>query len=332
MKKRGICLVLGVLLLTVTLPLFAGGQAESQGEEGEKKAEKVELTLGTSSAGGSWYPATQVMARIIQEEIPNVKVTVMPGGSISNVKGTSQDTYDIALAHTQDIANALAGQGAFDEKITNVRGLMNLWTNYVQFGVRKSSEIYEISDLKGKGLCPGNKGWGGEAAASLVLSLYGLSYDDLSKVEFTGWSGMVELYKDRHIDCGVACSTLGVSAFQEMAQQGDGLRILPLSEEVIEEGMNKNKGYFRNVLPAGAYRGVEEDVPTLGSTTILFAREDLDEELMYNIVKALLERKGELVSALAAFEELDKEFAPQIPGVEIHPGAANYYKDQGVLN
>jgi len=35
---------------------------------------------------------------------------------------------------------------------------------------------------------------------------------------------------------------------------------------------------------------------------------------------------------LAAFEELDKEFAPQIPGVEIHPGAANYYKDQGVLN
>ncbi|MDY7027445.1 MAG: TAXI family TRAP transporter solute-binding subunit [Spirochaetota bacterium] len=333
MKRISVLLLVGVLLLCGTMALFAEGQTETEtGVASEAEREEIRLTLGTSSAGGSWYPATQVMARIIQEEMPYVSVTVMPGGSISNVKGTSGGQYDIALAHTQDIATALAGEAPFESKVTNIKGLMNLWTNYVQFGVRKNSDIYSISDLEGKRLCPGNKGWGGEIAAQLVLSLYGLTYDDLSKVEFTGWSGMVDLYKDRHIDCGVACSTLGVSAFQEMAQLGDGLRVLPLSEEAIAEGMRKNQGYFKNILPAGAYRGVEEDVPTLGSTTILFARDDLDDELMYNIVKVLIARKDELVSALKAFEELTIEFAPKIPAVDIHPGAAKYYKEMGVLN
>jgi TRAP transporter TAXI family solute receptor len=292
---------------------------------------KNELTLGTSSAGGTWYPATQVMAKIIQEEIPGVRVTVMPGGSVSNIKGTSTGTYDIALAHTQDIADAMAGRGAFKEKISNLRGLMNLWTNYVQIAVRADSDIKSISDLKGKRIAPGQKGWGGEAATRMVLSLYNLSYQDMAKVEFTGWSGMVDLFKDRHVDAAVACSTAGVSAFQEISLVGKGIRILPLSEDAITRADKLNPGYFKNTLPAETYKGQEDAVPTLGSTTILFSRDDLSEDLGYKIVQALLKRKAELVSALKDFRELTMEFAPRIPAVSLHPGAAKFYREKGVL-
>ena len=328
MKSKGFALVL-ILTVCLITGLFAAGQQE--GQESTESMQEIELTLGTSSAGGSWYPATQVMATIIQEEIPGVRVTVMPGGSVSNVKGVAGDTYDIALAHTQDIATGLAGEGAFESPVTNISGLMNLWTNYVQIAVRKESDIKTISDLRGKGLAPGQKGWGGEAATQLILDEYGLNYSDMSKVEFTGWSGMVDLYKDRHVDAAVACSTLGVSAIQEMSMIGAGVRILPLSEQAITGAMDRNPGYFRNVLPAGAYRGVEEDVPTLGSTTILFCRDDLDQELIRKIVKALLERKAELVSTLGAFKELTPEFAPKIPAVKLHPGAREYYKSIGAI-
>lgn len=319
MKKTIFFTGMLIVMLAATLFLQGVGYAET------------DLTLGTSSAGGTWYPATQVMAKIIQEEIPGVRVTVMPGGSVSNIKGTSGDQYDIALAHTQDIADAMMAEGAFEEKITNLRGLMNLWTNYVQIAVRADSDIHSVADLEGKRLAPGQKGWGGEASARLVLSLYDLTYDDLDKVEFTGWSGMVDLFKDRHIDAAVACSTAGVAAFQEMSLSGEGIRILPLSDEAIEKGMKKNPGYFKNVLPAETYKGVDESVPTLGSTTILFCREDLDEELAYQIVQVLLKRKQELVNTLGAFKELTLEFAPKIPAVPLHPGAAKFYKEQNVL-
>jgi len=292
---------------------------------------KNELTLGTSSAGGTWYPATQVMAKIIQEEIPGARVTVMPGGSVSNIKGTSTGIYDLALTHTQDIADAMSGHGVFKEKILNLRGLMNLWTNYVQIAVRADSDIKSVADLKGKRIAPGQKGWGGEAATQLVLSLYNLSYKDMSKLEFTGWSGMVDLFKDRHVDAAVACSTAGVSAFQEMSLGGKGIRILPLSEEAIGKADKLNPGYFKNILPPKTYKGQEEAVPTLGSTTILFSRDNLPEDLIYKIVQALLKRKAELVSTLSAFNELTLEFAPKVPAVPLHPGAAKFYREKGVL-
>ena len=291
----------------------------------------TDLTLGTSSAGGSWYPATQVMAKIIMEEIKDIRVTVMPGGSISNIKGTHGGQYDIALAHTQDIATALMGQGIFKEKIFNLRGLMNLWTNFVQVAVRSDTEIKSIEDLRGKRIAPGQKGWGGEAAARLVLSMYGLTYDDMAKVEFTGWSGMVDLFKDRHVDAAFACSTAGVSAFQEMSLAGSGIRVLPLSDDAIKKAQAANPGYFKNILPAGTYKGVDAPVPTLGSTTILFCREDLPAEMAGKIVEYLLARRAELVTALGAFKELTPEFAPQIPGIKLHPGAEDYYRKIGAL-
>jgi len=295
------------------------------------QTETIELTLGTSSPGGSWYPATLVMAKIIQEEIPNVRVTVMPGGSVGNVKGTSKGIYDLALAHTQDIANGIAGEGAFEEKITNLYGLMNLWTNYVMVAVSKDSNIESIPDLKGKRICPGQLGWGGEASTRFVLSLYDMTYDDMSKVDYTGWTGMVDLWKDRHIDAAVACSTLGLSSFQEMAVGGSGIRILPISDEAIEEGVKLNPGYFANVLPAGSFRGQDQEVPVFSSTTILFSHNELPDDLARNIIKHLLNRRDELVAALSAFKELNPEFGAKIPGVPIHPGASAYYKEIGVL-
>ena len=291
----------------------------------------TDITLGTSSTGGSWYPATQAMAKIIQEEMPDVRVTVMPGGSISNVKGVSGGQYDFALAHTQDIADGVAGRDAFKQPIGNLRGLMNLWANYVQIAVRADTDIKTVADLKGHALAPGQRGWGSEAAIRLVLKQYGLSYQDLGKVEFTGWQGIVDLFKDHHVDVAVACSTAPVSGFQDMSLAGSGIRILPLSDEAIAKASGDNAGYFKNVMPAGIYKGQDQPIPTLGSTTILVARDDMPKDLAYGIVKHLIARRAELVSALKAFEELTPEFAPKIPAVDLHPGAEAYYKEAGVL-
>ena len=104
--------------------------------------------------------------------MPDIRVTVMPGGSITNVKGTVSKQYDIALAHTQDIATAVMGKKPFTEKVDNLRGLMNLWTNFVQIGVSPASGITLIADMKGKRIAPGFKGWGGEAAPDSSGSIW----------------------------------------------------------------------------------------------------------------------------------------------------------------
>lgn len=337
---KSLILAMAVLLIPA-LALVAEGKKDAPASQSaqpapsaqapapEQKTRDITLVLGTSAAGGTWYPATQVMAQAIQNELPGVKVTVMPGGSVSNIMGMGTRQYDIALAHTQDIADALKGVGVFKEKVSGVRALMSLWTNYLQIAVRPDAGINGVKDLKGKRIAPGQRGWGGEIATSMVLKLNGLSYNDMAKVEFTGWTGMVDLYKDRHIDAAVACSTLGVSAFQEMALLGDGIKLLPLEPAVAQKATEENAGYFLRKLPANSYRGQTQSVDTLGSTTILFCRDDLPEDLAYDIVKVLLAHRKDLVTALSAFEELNPVFAAVVPGVELHSGADRYYRETG---
>jgi hypothetical protein len=133
------------------------------------------------------------------------------------------------------------------------------------------------------------------------------------------------------VDAAVACSTAGVTAFQEISLVGKGIRILPLSDDAIRRADKLNPGYFKNVLPPKTYKGQEDAIATLGSTTILFSRDNLPEEQVYKIVQVLLKRKAELVSALKDFKELTMEFAPKIPAVPLHPGAEKFYRGKGVL-
>ena len=163
------------------------------------------------------------------------------------------------------------------------------------------------------------------------LAQYGLSYDDMDKVEFTKWRGMIDLYKDKHVDAVFACSTPGLSAFQEMSLASGGIKIIGLSDKAIKGAIGENFGYFPATLPGGIYKGNDTSVETLGSTTILFARADQPDDIAYGIVKNLLVHKDELIAALKDFKDLDNEFAPKIPGIQIHPGSAKYYREVGSM-
>lgn len=295
-------------------------------------AAQTDITLGTSSAGGSWYPAAQVMARVIQEEIPDVRVTVMPGGSLSNVQGLSGGQYDIAFAHSQDIVTGVNGQEPFQAPITNVRAIGSLWTNYFQAGARPDAGINSIADLKGKAISPGNRGWGGEAATRLLLGVNDLTYDDMGKVEFTGWQGISDLYKDRHIDAFFAVTSLGHPSIQEMAVGGSGMKLISFSDETIKGVMAANPAYYPITIPANAYPGNDSEVMSFGSNTILAVRDDLPEDLVQKITEALMTHHDELVGALAALDEMTPEFASKVPdAIGLHAGARAYYTGAGVL-
>lgn len=292
---------------------------------------QTDLTLGTSSAGGSWYPAAQVMARVIQEEVPDVRVTVMPGGSLSNVQGLSGGQYDIAFAHSQDIVTGIKGEAPFKAPIKNVRAIASLWTNYFQVGARPNAGINSIADMKGKAIAPGNRGWGGEAAARMVLGYNGMTYDDLGKVEFAGWQGITDLYKDRHVDAIFAVSSLGHPSIQEMALGGSGLKLISVSDETIKRVVENNSAYYRIVIPANSYPGNDSEVVSFGSNTILAVRDDLPADLVKKITAALLSHHDELVGALAALSEMTPEFAAKVPEIiGLHEGARAYYSEVGV--
>lgn len=57
---------------------------------------------------------------------------------------------------------------------------------------------------------------------------------------------------------------------------------------------------------------------------------DLDEDLVYKMTKALFENAEEIAKAHPKGAELDPEYAVSGISIPIHPGAEKYYKEIGV--
>ena len=61
-------------------------------------------------------------------------------------------------------------------------------------------------------------------------------------------------------------------------------------------------------------------------------RADLDEELVYQITKAFWDNLDDVTSDATWAQALDVGFAPVQRGMmQLHPGAARYYEEAGVL-
>ena len=115
-----------------------------------------------------------------------------------------------------------------------------------------------------------------------------------------------------------------------------GATVHPVSSEPLDDavlGQLKSKyGYTSSVVPAGMFKGLEKDVVTIGFPTCLLVREDISSDVVYTLVKAIVENKEKIQSAYKSFKAFDPKTAwkpEKVGGVPLHPGAERYYKERG---
>ncbi len=99
----------------------------------------------------------------------------------------------------------------------------------------------------------------------------------------------------------------------------------------MKKFMEKYPGYVETVIPQGAYKGVTEDIPTIGTVTSLVVSADLSAEMVYQITKAIFENLPELAKIKKkAIAEVSLENGLRGAMIPIHPGAKRYYDEHGV--
>ena len=108
------------------------------------------------------------------------------------------------------------------------------------------------------------------------------------------------------------------------------------SAEELEAGNKAVPYYIKSKIPAGTYPGVTYDVDTLAVSGILVTNANQDEELIYNITKAMWSKtarklldnghpKGKAITAETALDGVAGI------GVPLHAGAERFYKEAGLL-
>jgi TRAP transporter TAXI family solute receptor len=89
--------------------------------------------------------------------------------------------------------------------------------------------------------------------------------------------------------------------------------------------------WTRYVIPVGTYPSQTKAINTIAQPNFLAARADVDEDAVYQITKAIYENLPFLNAIHGATKVMAVEKAIAGLPMPLHPGAARYYKEVGIL-
>ncbi|MDN3722159.1 TAXI family TRAP transporter solute-binding subunit [Roseibium salinum] len=92
----------------------------------------------------------------------------------------------------------------------------------------------------------------------------------------------------------------------------------------------KNPYYRIATIPAGTYKGTDEDVTTFGVGATFITSADVSDEVVYTVVKAVFDNFDAFTKLHPAFANLkEEEMIKDGLSAPLHPGAEKYYTERG---
>jgi TRAP transporter TAXI family solute receptor len=296
-----------------------------------KSEQPLKATLATATPGGGFPVYGAAFKAAIEEADPSITIeTVNTKGSAENVPLLEQRKMDLALVQGEAAYEALAGvnrSGPADMKI--------LWAMYSSpgmFVVRADSPYRTIQDLKGKTVAWGAKGSGLVLLAGYTLDPLGLDRDRDFKPVYLDRAGDGPAMVLDGRAAALWGGGLGWPGFSTMADSPGGARFIVPSKDEVARITAKHPFLKPITIPAGSYKGITQDLQSVGSWSFVFARSDLPDETAYRLARALHRGEAALARRLAAANESTAANTWSAPAdrATLHPGVVRYLKDAGL--
>ncbi|PLS16032.1 C4-dicarboxylate ABC transporter substrate-binding protein [Bacillus sp. M6-12] len=333
MKKKSFIFP-AILLLALSMILAAcggGGSEETSGKGGESKeggesGKKQFLNLVTGGTGGTYYPLGGTFADIITDNTNAETTAQSSGASAENMEAIKAGDADIAFTQTDIASYATEGKLMFEGKaVENVKAISSLYPETVQIVTLAKSKITKVEDLKGKSVSVGAPGSGTYANAEQILEIHGMTMKDIKpqNLSFDESTGGIQ---DGTIDAAFITAGAPTGAVEGLAATQEVV-IVPIADDKIKALIEKYPYYAEDKVPANTYK-IKEEVKTVAVQAMLVVRDDLDEQLVYDMTKALYENMDKVTHAKGKLIKVEN--ALNGVGIDVHPGAKKYFDEKGV--
>jgi uncharacterized protein len=313
------------LIGLVTGAVLSAGTAVAQ--------EKINLSIATGGTGGVYYPLGGGIGNILSKHVPGMQATAeVTGGSVDNLKLIGSGKPYVGMTMADAAQDALRGEDKFKGNKVPLKTLMVMYPNRMHVVTIESAGITKMSDLKGKRVSTGSPGSATEVMGFRVIEASGLDKDRDLKRERLGVAESVNAIKDRKIDAFFWVGGLPTAAVTDLANTPN-VKIKLVDHADAVAAMNKKYGnlYIQDAIPKDTYKGMDADNKNATVWNILVAHENMSEQVAYNIVKTIFEKRDDLIAVHkeAASFKLDsqKQSASPIP---FHAGAAKFFAEKGV--
>lgn len=305
--------------------------------------------IGTGGAGGTYFPIGGIIANAISNPpgsrpcdeggncgVPGlVAMAQSTNASAHNVNAIQAGQMEAGLSGAATLHFAYHGIGKFEGNAKpDLRIIANLYPEDLHLVLPKGGSLANLADLKGKRVGIAQAGSGTQIAVELIIGDHGVNRDNIDEAELNN-SQSAERLADGQLDAYFYAAGTPVAAMIQL-DNTKGMELYSFSDEEVKKANATVPYYIPSTIPAGTYPGVSYDVNTVAVSGILVTNANQDEELIYEITKAMWSKtarklldnghaKGKVITVETA---LDGVAGINVP---LHPGAEKFYKEMGMM-
>jgi len=325
-----ICRVVSILLILLTMSFSHNLLAATK-----------YINVATAGITGVYYPAGGAICRLVNRgrKEHGIRCSVeSTGGSVANLNAIRAEIVEFGISQSDWQHHAYKGTGFFaDQKpFSDLRSVFSLYTETFTIVVTEKSGIIELDDLKNKIINFGPKDSRVYATMDVLLQAQKWKHSDFAKITHLSPTEQIKALCDGDIDAMTYMAGNPNGVLQEVTQNSNSgckVKILNISEKVIEKLIKINPSYVKSYVSGGMYKNNPKDITTFGIKATLVTSSKVDEKIVYNLTKAVFNNFDNFKTLHPVFSSMeisksikDGNHAP------IHKGAMRYYKEHNLIN
>ena len=305
--------------------------------------------IGTGGAGGTYFPIGGIIANAISNP-PGSRACDKGGncgvpGLVAMAQSTNASAHNVNAIQAGQMEAGLSGAATLHyayngiEKFKgnakpDLRIIANLFPEDLHLVLPKGGKLNGLKDLKGKRVGIAQAGSGTQIAVELILADHGINRSNIDEAELNN-SQSAERISDGQLDAYFYAAGTPVAAMIQL-DNTKGMELYSFTGAEVKQANKSVPYYIPSKIPAGTYAGINYDVNTVAVSGIFVTNANQDEELIYEITKALWSNtarklldnghaKGKVITLESSLDGVAGI------GVPLHPGAARFYKEKGMM-
>jgi uncharacterized protein len=264
----------------------------------------------TASPGGGLYPYGKGLAGLLTKYL----------GSTFTAEAT---LGLVTMAVARDAWYGIGWTKGTEHR--SIRAIFPMYDNPFQFAAPKRVELVSLGGFAGKRIGDGPKAGTAGIYIPRIFDTLGI----VATFRNAAFEDNMRQLASGEIDGLALLAGIPMAGLAELDAQLP-LDYLQPSPDQIALVSKEFPEISPSLVPAGAYPSLTTDYRTFGIYSFVVANEDLPDDLVYKIVKAVFEHHQELVDAHPAAKETIPANVDRDTFLPFHPGAVRYYREIGV--
>jgi TRAP transporter TAXI family solute receptor len=314
------------LLRTVALVTLVAAPAQ---------AEDTFIRVGGGLAGT--YPIFAAkLTQLMNDNISDVRASVVPGDTEPMQIQMQQGEVEFNIAYSWITKKISDGKGGLGIATPKARHVVTLYGSALQVLAKPGTitSLDQIDDDRYR-VYTGPEGFFFDQIVTPALEAHDVTKESIKKaggvLETMGYGSQLQAFQDGKLDAAFFTGGVPLGMLQQI-ENSPGFNLVPFSPESIDKMAEILPGIGSEVIPAGTYKGQDEDVLSVWHVNHLVTSEDVPDEIVYQVTKLMNEKYAEFHGLFPGSEEIDNIDPFAGNELPLHAGAERYYREIGEIN